>query len=61
MHGVSIKFLYNLKNLLQRQMKREISGNYYKMRRIYLSFLLSHLTYLYRTDVIATNDVGMLR
>ena len=39
-YGVSIKSLYNFKNLLHRQMKRQISGNYYKMRRIYLSFFL---------------------
>ena len=36
--GVSTKSLYNFENLLQRQMKRQISGNYYRMRRIYLSF-----------------------
>ena len=39
LYRVSIKSLYNFENLLQRQMKREMSGNYYKMRRIYLSFL----------------------
>ena len=36
-YRMSIKTLYNLKNLLQWQLKRQISGNYYKMRRIYLS------------------------
>ena len=34
---VSIKSLYNLKNLLQMQMKRQISGNYYRTRQIYLN------------------------
>ena len=34
----SVKSLYNFKNLLRRQTKGQISGNYYKMRRIYSSF-----------------------
>ena len=37
-YRVSIKCLYNFKNLLQRQMKRQTSGNYYKIKRMYLSF-----------------------
>ena len=37
-YRVSIKPLYNFKNLLQRQMKKQTSGNYYKMRSICLSF-----------------------
>ena len=44
LYRVSIKSLYNFRNLLRRQMKRQISGNYCKMRRMYLSFfLLPHL------------------
>ena len=35
---MSIKCLYNFKNLLQRQMERQMSGNYYEIRRVYLSF-----------------------
>ena len=31
LYRVSIESLYNFKNLLQRQMKRQTSGNYYKM------------------------------
>ena len=42
--GVSIKSLYNFKNLLQRQMKRQMSGNYYRMRRVYLSFFFASFT-----------------
>ena len=38
-YRVSIKSLYNFKNLSERRMKRQISGNYYKMRRIHLSSL----------------------
>jgi hypothetical protein len=40
-YRMSIKSLYNLKNLLQRQMRWQISGNYYKMRCMFLSFLAS--------------------
>ena len=40
-HRVSIKSLYSFKNLLQRQMKGQITGNYYKMRRIYSSSFLA--------------------
>ena len=39
LYRMSIKFLCIFKNLLQRQMKRQISESYYKMRRMYLSFL----------------------
>ena len=38
MYRLSIKSLYNFKNLLQREMKRQIDRNYYKMRRVYSSF-----------------------
>ena len=38
-YRVSTKSLYNFQNLLRRQMKRQIGGNYFKMRCIYLSFL----------------------
>ena len=38
MYRMSVKSLCNFKNLLQRQMKRQIGGSYYKMWRIYLSF-----------------------
>ena len=55
---VSIKSLYNFKNLLQRQMKRQISGNYYKIRRIYLSlFFLPHLIHLYMGTINCTNHI----
>ena len=37
-----MKSLYNFKNLLQ--IKRQINGNYYKMRHMYLSFLASFNT-----------------
>ena len=32
-----------IKNLLQRQMKRHISGSHYKMRRIHSSFLCLYM------------------
>ena len=41
MYRVSINSLYNFENLLQRQIKRQTSGNCYKMRRIYLNFFFS--------------------
>ena len=37
-YRASVKSIYNFRNLLQRQVKRQISENYYKMRRIYPSF-----------------------
>ena len=37
-YRVSIKSLYNFKNLLPRQVKIQTSGNYYRMRRTYSSF-----------------------
>ena len=55
--GVSIKSLYNFKNLLQRQIKRQISENYYKMRRIYLSFFLSYLIHLYTCPISCTKHI----
>ena len=37
-YRVSVKSLYNFKNLLQRQTKKQVSENCYEMRRGYLSF-----------------------
>ena len=56
MHAVSIKSVYNFRNLSQGQMKRQIDENYYKMRRIYLSFFLSHLIYLYTQHIKTVLD-----
>ena len=50
--------LYNFKNLLQRQqMKGQISGNYYKMRRVYLSFFLSYSMHLYMGTISRTKHI----
>ena len=57
LHGVSIKSLCNFKNLSQRQMKRQTSGNYCKMRRICLSFLLSRLIHLYIGAISCTKHI----
>ena len=46
-YRLSIKSLYNFKNLLRRQMKRQIRENYYNMRRVYLSYFASFNTLLY--------------
>ena len=44
---LSIKSLYNFENSLQSQMEGQMSETYYRMRRVYLSFLSPHLVYLY--------------
>ena len=43
LHRVSMKSLYNFKDLLQRHMKRQTSGNYCKMRRVYLSTIYKYI------------------
>ena len=55
---VSVKSLYNFKNLLQRQMERQTSESYCKMRRICLSFLLPHLVRLYMGAVSCTKHIS---
>ena len=58
---VSIKSLYNFKNLLQRQMRGQMSGNYYKIRRIYLSFFpfffSPHLIHFYMGAISCTKHI----
>ena len=69
-YRVSVMSLYNFENLSQRQMKRQTSGNYYRMRRIYLSFFsavflrcswsstppfIQHCPYLHKFLVPCTN------
>lgn len=39
-YRVSVKYLYNFKNLLQRQTKRQTSGNCHKIGRTYLNFFI---------------------
>ena len=56
-YRVFIKSLYNFKNLLQRQMKRQISGNCYKMKRIYLSLFSPHLIHLYMGTISCTKHI----
>ena len=61
-YRVSIKSLYNIKNLSQRQIERQISGNYCKMRRIYFSFFffLFHLIHFYMGAISCTKHIEMV-
>ena len=60
-YRVSVKSLYNLKDLLRRQMKGQISGNYYKMTRIHLSFFffffLPRLVHFYMSTISYTKHI----
>ena len=56
--GLSIKSLYYFKYLLQRQMRGQISGNYFKTGRIYLSsFFLPDLLHLYMGIISCTKHI----
>ena len=57
LYRVSIKSLYNFENLLQRQMKRQIGGNYYERSRICLSFFLPRLTHLHMGTISCTKHI----
>ena len=59
-YRVSIRYLYNFENLLQRQMKRQTSGNYYKMTRVYLSFPWPHLIHLCISAIRCTKLIKTL-
>ena len=61
LYRVFIKSLYNFENLSQWQMKRQISGNYYEMRRMYLSlfffFLPRSIQFFYMGTISCTKHV----